>query len=74
MSFNLKLVLLLTLSTTLHARRFLDASSDSLRVQWPDNLDTTLPDLYEASIRELQNGLDARRFTSVDLVEVNDVW
>ncbi|TFK31318.1 amidase signature enzyme [Crucibulum laeve] len=29
----------------------------------------TLPDLYEASIVELQHGLDARHFTSVDLVK-----
>jgi hypothetical protein len=30
----------------------------------------TLPDLYEASIGELQVGLDAGDFTSVDLVKV----
>lgn len=29
-----------------------------------------LPDLYEASIAELQAGLDAHKFTSVDLVKV----
>lgn len=29
-----------------------------------------LPDLYEASILELQSGLDAGHFTSVDLVNV----
>lgn len=29
------------------------------------------PDLYEASVMELQAGLDAGLFTSVDLVEVN---
>ncbi|KAF9040983.1 amidase signature enzyme [Hymenopellis radicata] len=63
-----RLVFLLVISTG-HARGFLDTSSDSLRVQWPDNLDTALPDLYETSIRELQTGLDARRFTSVDLVK-----
>jgi len=28
------------------------------------------PDLYEASIQELQHGMDAGHFTSVDLVEV----
>jgi amidase len=28
------------------------------------------PDLYEASIQELQTGLDAKQFTSVDLVRV----
>ena len=31
---------------------------------------TDLPDLYEASIVELQNGLVSRAFTSVDLVKV----
>lgn len=31
-----------------------------------------LPDLYEASVLELQRGLDARQFTSVDLVKVRD--
>ncbi|KAF7326138.1 Amidase domain-containing protein [Mycena kentingensis (nom. inval.)] len=30
--------------------------------------DAALPDLYEATIAELQDGLDAERFTSVDLV------
>ncbi len=29
-----------------------------------------LPDLYEASIAELQEGLERRAFTSVDLVKV----
>jgi len=28
------------------------------------------PDLYEASIEELQNGMEAGHFTSVDLVQV----
>ncbi|KAF9042010.1 amidase signature enzyme [Hymenopellis radicata] len=63
-----RLILLLVISTR-HARGFLDTYSDSLRVQWPDNFDAALPDLYEASIRELQIGLDGRRFTSVDLVK-----
>jgi amidase len=30
----------------------------------------TFPDLYEASILELQEGLDAGHFSSVDLVKV----
>lgn len=30
------------------------------------------PDLYEASVLELQAGLDAGHFTSVDLVKVRD--
>ncbi|KAJ3819994.1 amidase signature enzyme [Lentinula raphanica] len=34
-----------------------------------DTGDAPLPDLYEASILELQNGLDAGQFTSVDLVK-----
>lgn len=29
------------------------------------------PDLYEASIEELQSGLEAGHFTSVDLVKVS---
>lgn len=29
------------------------------------------PDLYEASIKELQSGLDKNQFTSVDLVKVS---
>ena len=34
-----------------------------------------LPDLYEASVTELQMGLDGGRFTSVDLVKVGTiVW
>ena len=31
----------------------------------------TLPDLYEASIAELQDGLSAGLFSSVDLVKVS---
>ena len=31
---------------------------------------STFPDLYEASVEELQHGLDAGDFTSVDLVKV----
>ena len=31
---------------------------------------TNLPDLYEASISELQSGLQAGAFTSVDLIKV----
>jgi hypothetical protein len=31
----------------------------------------TFPDLYEATIADLQAGLDAGYFTSVDLVDVN---
>lgn len=33
----------------------------------------TFPDLYEASIAELQSGLQSRHFTSVDLVKVSTV-
>lgn len=32
---------------------------------------TGYPDLYEASIAELQSGLDSARFTSVDLVKAS---
>lgn len=32
-----------------------------------------LPDLYEASVSDLQAGLDAGQFTSVDLVKVSQV-
>ena len=31
---------------------------------------TVFPDLYEASVLELQHGLDAGTFSSVDLVKV----
>lgn len=31
---------------------------------------TTFPDLYEASVTELQDGLERGDFTSVDLVKV----
>lgn len=31
----------------------------------------TFPDLYEASVEDLQSGLEAGHFTSVDLVKVN---
>ncbi|GAW05610.1 amidase signature enzyme [Lentinula edodes] len=34
-----------------------------------DAVNAPLPDLYEASILELQNGLDAGQFTSVDLIK-----
>ncbi len=37
----------------------------------------TLPDLYEASITELQDGLQGGLFTSVDLVNVRNkiiIW
>ena len=32
----------------------------------------SLPDLYEAGIEEIQDGLKKRRFTSVDLVKVKE--
>jgi amidase len=32
------------------------------------------PDLYEASVLELQHGLDAGHFSSVDLVKVRHFW
>lgn len=35
---------------------------------------TNLPDLYEASITELQDGLDKGAFTSVDLVKVSRIF
>ena len=34
----------------------------------------TFPDLYEASIAELQAGLEKGHFTSVDLVKVSDLF
>ena len=37
----------------------------------PDAKGITLPDLYEASVLELQAGLDAGHFTSVDLIKVS---
>jgi hypothetical protein len=35
---------------------------------------TKLPDLYEASLAELQEGLDAGHFTSVDLIKVGSIY
>lgn len=34
---------------------------------------SAFPDLYEASVEELQEGLDAGKFTSVDLVKVGSL-
>jgi hypothetical protein len=34
---------------------------------------TKFPDLYEASLAELQDGLDAGHFTSVDLIKVSSI-
>lgn len=36
-------------------------------------LEMPLPDLYEASIAELQDGLQNKAFTSVDLVKVRNL-
>ena len=36
----------------------------------PERTNVTFPDLYEATVMELQAGLDAGHFTSVDLVKV----
>lgn len=38
-----------------------------------DAVNAPLPDLYEASILELQKGLDAGQFTSVDLIKVSSI-
>ena len=49
------------------------ASALHVRLAWalPENVArASLPDLYEASIAELQDGLEKRQFTSVDLVKV----
>lgn len=37
-------------------------------------LGAALPDLYEASVTELQEGLQKRLFTSVDLVKVKRLF
>lgn len=34
---------------------------------------TGIPDLYNATIRELQHGLESKQYTSVDLVDVGDI-
>lgn len=39
-----------------------------------DTKPSKLPDLYEASIPELQNGLNAGLFSSVDLVKVRRLY
>jgi hypothetical protein len=38
-----------------------------------DSTATVFPDLYEASVLELQAGLDAGTFSSVDLVKVSNL-
>jgi amidase len=46
---------------------------DDVSVKAPQaSLSTGFPDLYEASISELQEGLELGQFTSVDLVKVDD--
>ncbi|KAJ3967751.1 amidase signature domain-containing protein [Lentinula raphanica] len=44
-------------------------SVHSLTTTTPRTVEAPLPDLYEASILELQHGLDAGQFTSVDLIK-----
>ena len=43
---------------------------ETARTPGPAAEAVTFPDLYEASIAELQAGLDGGQFTSVDLVKV----
>lgn len=38
------------------------------------NTGTSIPDLYEASVLSLQNGLENGDFTSIDLVKVSQQW
>lgn len=45
-----------------------DAFTGVLGAVVPDDV---FPDLYEASVEELQNGLEAGHFTSVDLIKVS---
>lgn len=59
---------LLVLSTICYAQRLSFSFSD-LFMKSP-GVQRQLPDLYEASVPELQAGLDAGDFTSVDLVKV----
>ena len=45
-------------------------SGESASSAAPTRRDEVYPDLYEASVVELQAGLDAGHFSSVDLVKV----
>ena len=70
MMLSLKLILALAL---------LAVNTFTFQLTWAlpqDVARASLPDLYEASIAELQEGLEKRQFTSVDLVKVrrSNVW
>lgn len=47
------------------------ASQGQTSAQSPTSAAINFPDLYEASIAELQDGLERGHFTSVDLVKVS---
>lgn len=47
------------------------ASHGQTSAQLPTSAAINFPDLYEASIAELQDGLERGHFTSVDLVKVS---
>jgi hypothetical protein len=55
------------LSSCLSTSLFTSASDSGI-----DARDASFPDLYEASIAELQSGLEKGRFTSEDLVKVSE--
>lgn len=69
--YNLKwcLSMLLAIFLFLRIGRGVGTTGDSTAEQ--HNPQIQFPDLYEASVLELQRGLDAGHFSSVDLVKVD---
>ena len=67
----MRTMLLLVASCILYLVGFASALSPSMRLGSSVNRNLyKLPDLYEASVVELQQGLDDGVFTSVELVKV----
>jgi hypothetical protein len=49
---------------------FLLGNACGSRIQTRSQIEDVFPDLYEASVEDLQQGMEAGQFTSVDLVKV----
>ena len=64
-------IIALFVSACLSSTQILGGQLESVELRTQNVQDLGgLPDLYEASIAELQEGLQRREFTSVDLVKV----
>ncbi len=61
--FKMKISFILHTLVCLQAVHFASSATTPAQVEFPD--------LYEASISELQAGLDAQHFSSVDLVKAS---